>query len=114
MNHEREDFSKFGKSFQENLCQLILDDRPFADQIFEVFDPNFLELKYLRTFVELIQRYRAKYNVHPTQKIMLSVLRTELKQEPESIQVRIRDFFAHTISTQLEVEGSEYIKAESY
>ena len=36
MEKTKQDFSKFGKDFQENLCHLILDDRPFADQIFEV------------------------------------------------------------------------------
>ena len=48
MSQDREDFSKFGKSFQEDLCQLILTDRPFADQIFEVLNVNFLELKHWR------------------------------------------------------------------
>ena len=110
MNQDRKDFSKFGKSFQEDLCQLILTDRPFADQIFEVFDVNFLELKYLRTFVDLINNYRSKYKVHPTQKIMHSVIRTELKNDPEPIRVRVRDYFARTISTELEVDGAKYIK----
>jgi len=110
MSKEQENFSKYGKSFQESLCQLILVDRPFADQIFEVLDIEFLELKYLRVFVGLIKNYREKYNVHPTQKIMLSVVRTELREETDAIKVRIRDYFAHTISTKLEVEGSDYIK----
>ena len=48
---ERADFGRYGKSFQEGLCQLILEDRPFADQISEVLDINFLELKYLQVFV---------------------------------------------------------------
>ena len=39
MNMRKADsFSFFGKSFQDNLCQLILDDRPFCDQISEVLD----------------------------------------------------------------------------
>ena len=66
-------FSKFGKDFQESLCQLILVDRPFADQIMEVLDENFLELHYLRVFVRLIMDYREKYTVHPSYKIMISV-----------------------------------------
>jgi len=110
MTQNRENFSKWGKSFQEDLCQLILVDRPFADQIFEVLDVDFLELKHLRVFVRLIKNYRNKYNVHPTQKTMLSVLRTELVDEPDTIKIRIRDYFAHTISTRLEIEGAEYIK----
>ncbi len=46
---ERVDFSKYGKDFQEKLCQLILQDRIFCDQIEEVLDIQFLELKYLVT-----------------------------------------------------------------
>ena len=42
MEMVKTDFSKYGKSFQENLCHIILEDRPFADQIFEVLDENFL------------------------------------------------------------------------
>ncbi len=38
-------FSKYGKQFQESLVQLILQDRPFADQIEEVLDTRFFELK---------------------------------------------------------------------
>ena len=37
-------FSKYGKAFQESLVQLIVEDRPFADQIEEVLDTNFFEL----------------------------------------------------------------------
>ena len=61
MQEQKRDFSKFGKSFQESLCHLMLDDRPFADQIFEVFDVNFLELTHLRVFVKKIQQYKKKY-----------------------------------------------------
>ena len=48
LNGEAVSFSKYGKSFQEKLCMVILDDRAFADQIEEVLDVNFLELNYLR------------------------------------------------------------------
>ena len=47
INGEASNFSKYGKSFQEKLCMVILDDRVFADQIEEVLDVNFLELNYL-------------------------------------------------------------------
>ena len=54
----KEDFSQYGKDFQEMLCHLILIDRPFADQIFEVLNINFLELRYLQVFIELVENYR--------------------------------------------------------
>ena len=56
-------FSKFGKTFQEDLCHLVLNDRSFADQIFEVLDLSFLELKHLRVFVGKIKEYRKKRSV---------------------------------------------------
>ena len=43
-------FSKYGKQFQESLAQMIMEDRPFADQIEEVLDASFFELKYLILF----------------------------------------------------------------
>ena len=46
------DFSKFGIRFQENLAKLITLDRAFADQIGEVLDTNFFEVKYLQVFTK--------------------------------------------------------------
>ena len=46
-------FADYGKSFQENLVQLIYEDRPFADQITEVLDLNFLDLEYLLSLIHI-------------------------------------------------------------
>ena len=104
------DFSKFGKSFQEDLCHLILHDRPFADQMFEVLDLSFLELKHLQIFVLKIRDYREKYGVHPTPKIMKSVIRTGLDQYADSVKIRIRDYYARVLAHGAIPESSEYIK----
>ena len=103
----KEDFSQYGKDFQETLCHLILVNRPFADQMFEVLNINFLELKYLQVFVQLVKKYREKYSVHPTEKIMTSILRTELASENDSVQQQIRHFFARISKTK--IEDSDYI-----
>ena len=103
----KEDFSQYGKDFQETLCHLILVDRPFADQMFEVLNINFLELKYLQAFVQLVKKYREKYSVHPTEKIMTSILRTEISNENESVQQQIRNFFARISKSQ--IEDADYI-----
>jgi len=107
----KENFSQYGKDFQEMLCQLILVDRPFADQMFEVLDVNFLELKYLQEFVRLIERYREKYSVHPTEKIMTSVLRTEIEDLNDLTQQQLRNFFARISKS--EVVESEYVRQTS-
>lgn len=108
---ENANFSRFGKNFQEGLCQLILLDRPFADRILEVLDLNFLELSYLQIFIKKITEYRDKYGVHPTYKIMMTILRTELEDEAEIVQKQVRDYFARIHKA--DVDGPEYIKEVS-
>ena len=108
MENKKPSFSKFGKDFQESLCQMILQDRPFADQIMEVLDINFLELHYLRVFVKKIFEYREEYGVHPTYRIMISVIRAELDDENAATQQQLRNYFARIHNA--EVSGSDYIK----
>ena len=109
---ERADFSKYGKSFQEKLVQMILQDRAFADRILEVLDINFLELSYLQTFIRKITNYREKYGVHPTESTLATILRSELDEESEVTKKQIRDYFARTITIGTP-EDSEYIKDTS-
>jgi len=103
-------FSKYGKKFQENLIQVILDERSFADQIFEVLDTNFLELKYLKSFVKLIKGYREKYGSHPSRDTMLTILRAEVDHEDELIQKQMRDYFTRICSSESNVDGVDHIK----
>ena len=107
----KENFSQYGKEFQETLCQLVLLDRPFADQIFEVLNINFLELKHLQVFIKVIQKYREKHKTHPSEVAMKAVLRTQLSDEPDSVQKLVRDYFARIHKT--EPLDAEYIKDTS-
>ena len=107
-NTEKPSFSKYGKDFQESLCQMILQDRPFADQIMEVLDIGFLELRYLRVFVQKVMDYRSKYEVHPTYKTMISIIRADIEEENAATQQQIRNYFARIHDTQ--VSGSDYVK----
>ena len=104
-------FSKYGKQFQESLVQMIMEDRPFADQIEEVLDTSFFELKYLRVFVTKLFNYRKKYNVHPTSKILAAVLRTELENHNDALQKQVRDYFARICISS--VQDEKYIKETS-
>jgi len=105
------DFSRYGKQFQESLAQMILEDRPFADQIEEVLDTQFFELNYLRIFVSKIFNYRKKYNVHPTKKIIASILRTDLEKFNDASQKQVRDYFARTCIK--DVSDAQYIRDTS-
>jgi replicative DNA helicase len=108
MRDDRVDFSRYGKAFQEGLVQLIFEDRPFADQITEVLDIQFIELEYLRLFTTLIVDYREKYETHPSVDIMLVLLRTEMDDEDEVVQSQAREYFAK-IHTK-EPTDTKYIK----
>ncbi len=109
MNKERPSFSKYGKAFQESLCQLILQDRPFCDQISEVLDIQFLELKYLQVFTSKIFGYRKKYGSHPSYNTLVSILKSGMDGESEALQTQVRSYFAR-IQTSDFVDGAEYIK----
>jgi len=112
-HQEKIDFSKFGKSFQEKLSHIILDDRTFADQIGEVIKTEFFELKYLQLFCRLIYAYKTKYGTHPTRDIMSTVIRSAISDENETVQAQIRSFFARILSSDLDLEGEEYVKEKA-
>jgi len=101
INAEPVNFSKYGKSFQEKLCMVILDDRAFADQIEEVLDVNFLELNYLKLFLNKVFDYRKKYEVHPSRDIMKTILRSELDDENELTAKQTREFYVRSQITDL-------------
>jgi replicative DNA helicase len=107
---EKQDFSKYGTKFQENLVNLMLDDRAFCDQISEVMDVNFLELKYLRLFINKILDYRKKYGTHPSRSTMTTIIRSELASENELLQKQVRDYYARIETNEFSIEGAEHIK----
>jgi len=105
-----ENLGIFGKSFQENLCKFLLYDRSFCDQMEEVLDTGFFELRYLQLFTQKVFDYRKKYGVHPSNDILTSIFRTELEDENTVLQKQVRDFFARARAT-AEVEDKEYIQS---
>jgi len=106
------DFSKFGKNFQEKLAQLMFQDRQFADQLREVLDLNFFELKYIQLFCKKLFDYRDKYDMYPSSSIMNTILRTELEEDNDALNKQTRDFFARILASP-EIEDEDYIKDTS-
>jgi len=109
INNDQETFSRFGKKFQENMCQLMLEDRPFYDQISEVLDINFFEKKYLQIFIETLMKHREKYSTHPNFEVMMTLLRTELNHHDKATAKQVRDFFARIKSSD-GIEEAMWIK----
>ena len=109
--NEKVNFSRYGKAFQEGLVQIIYEDRPFADQITEVLNINFLELEYLRVFVSRILGYRERYSTHPSIEAVITILRTDLDDEDEVVRNQVREYFAKI--TAKEPTDVKYIKEQS-
>ena len=105
-------FSKFGKSFQEKLVKTILFDRNFANQMEEVLDVSYLELKYLQVFVDLMFRHKQSYP-HPTYEAMVSVVRTQTEDYSDSVIKQVIDFMARLKSNAISSDDDEYVKEKS-
>lgn len=103
-------FSKYGKSFQEKLAFLILDDRVFADRMMEVLDVEFLEFKHLQTFVHRIFSYKSKYGTQPSHDTMKTIVRSQLEDESETLQKQIREYFAKVLSDIRILDSAEFVK----
>jgi len=103
-------FSKYGKSFQEKLAFLILDDRVFADRMMEVLDVEFLEFKHLQTFVHRIFSYKSKYGTQPSHDTMKTIVRSQLEDENETLQKQIREYFAKVLSDIRILDSAEFVK----
>ncbi len=111
MKAEKVNFGRYGKAFQEGLVQLIFQDRPFADQITEVLDANFIELEYLRVFLQKMLQFRHRYSKHPSVDAMLTIIKTELDEEDEVIQEKVQDYFNRMHKREL--TDIDYIKEVS-
>ena len=112
MSEEQIGFSRYGAKFQENLTRLILEDRGFADQISEVLDIKFLDLRYLQVFVKKIFEYKNKYGTHPSIDSMSILIKDGMSDENELVSTQILEFFNLCRSGE-EVEGKDHIKEVS-
>ncbi len=110
MENTQETFTRYGKDFQEKLCRLMLEDRPFCDQIEEVLDIDFFEKAYLRTFSSLVLDYRHQYGTHPTYELLAMKIKGDLKHIDKAAQTQVREFYARVLSSRSEVSEAEWVK----
>lgn len=108
--NERTDFSHFGKSFQEKFVRLLLEDRAFSEQVSEVLDLNFLELKYLRVFAKEVLEYREKYDRQPSPSTMATILRSGMESESDTIKKQVRDYFVKIQSSEDLRKDEQFVK----
>jgi archaellum biogenesis ATPase FlaH len=66
MDELKRDLERYGDQFQEQLAQLILSDRKFADQIGQMIKPEYFSIKCLRTTIDLFYKHKGDYGTYPT------------------------------------------------
>jgi replicative DNA helicase len=113
MDNREENFSRYGKTFQEKLCHLMVEDRSFCDQMEEVLSLDFFELAYIRGFAEILINYRAEYGVHPRYDTLETILKGDLDTYDEAVQTQMRQFYGRIKSTYKELSDSEYVKTKA-
>lgn len=79
MSDDKPSFGTYGRSFQEKIVQAMLGDKIWAEQIVEVFNVDYLELKYLQFLADRYFVYAKKYKVFPTLSLLITIVRDELK-----------------------------------
>ncbi|NDB85864.1 MAG: hypothetical protein EB127_24665 [Alphaproteobacteria bacterium] len=104
--------ANYGKSFQEKLSFLILEDRIFADRMMEVLKIEFLESKYLQWFVDKIFDYKLKFKAHPCKDTMETLIKSSIGKENELIQKQVLEYYARFSKTS-EFDDAEFVKTES-
>lgn len=86
MTHESSiTFASYGKDFQEKIVQSLLTDRMWAEQMAEVINTEFFDLKYLRFLADRYFSYHLKYKDFPTLPLLVSIIRDDLKTGNDTI-----------------------------
>ena len=81
----RASFGQYGKSFQEKIVQALLTDRPWAEQMLEVVDVSYFDLRYLSFLADRYFGHAKKYKVFPTLQLLVTIIRDELKVGTDAI-----------------------------
>ncbi len=110
---QQQTFSQFGKSFQEKLGRIILHDRVFANQMYEVLEYKHFDKKYLQAFVQSVFDYKEKYGTHPTFAIMVPVIKDESQDYPELVKRQVFDYLSRIKSGDVSGDDCEYVKEKA-
>lgn len=95
-----ETFSKMGKNYQEKVVHALLQDYMFAEQMADVIQPKYFDVKYLQDIVKSYYDHKIKYKTYPSTDI-LEVMLTRHESSDPLISVQIRDYLNKVKETTL-------------
>lgn len=102
-------FSDFGKSFQDNLLKCIIFDREFSNRVQEILEINYFEFRHHQIIVKKIFEYKQKYNKNPSLSDIKSIIKTELKDLTDVLKEKINNFLEEEIKN-FKIEEYPYVK----
>jgi replicative DNA helicase len=110
-----EGFQRYGRSFQQKIVQLIISDRYFADQVYDILKPEYLELQYLQLLLKEIFTYKATYESYPNIDTIKTLITVALRDNKDSLEeatkLEVVNFFKK-IKDEPNLEDADYIKDE--
>lgn len=83
--NSQETFGQYGKHFQEMVVSALLNDHRWAEQVAEVIQTDYFEIKYLQFLSERFFAYYAKYKTFPTFSLLISIIKDELKTGTDAV-----------------------------
>jgi replicative DNA helicase len=85
MSTQATGFAAYGKSFQEKIIQALLVDKQFAEQMLEVMNVEYFELKHLQYLAGKYFTYSKKYKDFPTLNLLVTIIKDDLKNGSDVI-----------------------------
>ena len=84
---------QFGTSFQEKVVIGLLTDRQWAEQMLDVFKPEYFSLKYLQFLSSRYFDYAKKYRTFPSLELLVTIVKDELKASADAaLRAQVIDF----------------------
>lgn len=78
-------FDEFGQEFQEKFIQALITDSNFAENMVDVFKSEYIEVKHLQFLADRYFVYAKKYRVFPSLRLLVSIVKDELRSSTDII-----------------------------
>lgn len=74
-------FNYLGETFQLQLLNQIISDKPFARSIIDVIEQNYFENKYFKIIIQMIKEYYKKYESSPSFETLEQITKSEINNQ---------------------------------
>ena len=103
-------FGQYGKGFQEKIFQSLMTDKVWAQQMVEVMNPSFFDVRYLEFLSDKFFSYFKKYKCFPTLGLLVTIVRDSLSNSDDAI---LRDQivqFLHRVKSGTDLGDLGFVK----